>query len=96
MRATDALLLIFITLVGWSFYRAQRNPDIEFNVFDLLMENNRVSKLAVAFMTGLVVLSWIMIVLTINNRMTEGYVGLYGGIIIAPVIAKLFSPERMK
>ena len=91
LRSTDALLLIFGLLIAWSFYRAQRDPAVSFNLFDLVMENGKVSKLAVAFMTGLVVLSWIMIRLTVTGKMTEGYVGLYGGIIIAPVIAKLFS-----
>lgn len=88
---SDAALLIFALLVAWSFYRAQRNQAFSFDLFDLVMENGRVSKLAVAFMTGLVVLSWIMIRLTISGKMTEGYVGLYGSIIIAPTIAKLFS-----
>ena len=88
---SDAALIIFVLLIAWSFYRAQRNPSFAFDLFDLVMENGRVSKLAVAFLTGLVVLSWIMIRLTVTNRMTEGYFGLYGSILIAPVIAKLFS-----
>ena len=88
---SDATILVVLLLVVWSFYRAQQDPNVAFNLFDLVMENGRVSKLAFAFMTGLIVLSWIMVKLTITGKMTEGYVGLYGGIVIAPVIAKLFS-----
>ena len=91
MSASDAALIVFMLLVTWSFYRAQRDENIAFNLLDLVMENGRVSKLAFAFMTGLVCLTWIMIKLTQAGKMTEGYVGLYGAIIIAPVIAKLFS-----
>ena len=93
MGISDATIAIVLLLITWSFYRAQRDPDIAFNLFDLIMENGRISKLAFAFMTGLVCLTWIMVRLTLTGKMTEGYMGLYGGIIIAPVIAKLFSPS---
>jgi len=92
MRLSDAIGLLVVTGIIASIYYAQKNPEFkEFNLFDLLMENGRLSKLSVAFMTGLVVMSWIMIRLTIDGKMTEGYLGLYGSIIIAPVIARLFS-----
>lgn len=91
MTVSDAALIVFMLLVVWSFYRAQRDETVAFNLLDLVMENGRVSKLAFAFMTGLVCLTWIMIKLTQTGKMTEGYVGLYGATIIAPVIAKLFS-----
>lgn len=92
MRMADAALSVVLLLVTWSFYRAQRDPAFTFNLFDLLMENGRVSKLATAFNVGVLALTWIMIRLTVDGKMTEGYVGLYGTIVIAPVIAKLFSP----
>lgn len=92
MRMADAALSIVLLLVTWSFYLAQKDPNISFNLFDLIMENGRVSKLAAAFVVGVLALTWIMIRLTVDGKMTEGYVGLYGTIVIAPVIAKLFSP----
>ena len=92
MRMADAALSVLLLLVTWSFYRAQRDPAFTFNLFDLIMENGRISKLATAFNVGVLALTWIMIRLTIDGKMTEGYVGLYGSIIIAPIIAKLFSP----
>ncbi len=92
MRIADGVVAILMLLVTWSFYLAQKDPAISFNLFDLIMENGRVSKLAAAFVVGVVALTWIMIRLTVDGKMTEGYVGLYGTIVIAPVIAKLFSP----
>jgi len=93
MRVHIATLLIISLISIWSLYRAHRDPTFALNLFDLIMENGRVSKLAFAFMVGLFVLSWIMVTLTLEHRMTEGYIGLYGAIIIAPVISKLFSPS---
>ena len=62
-----------------------------FDLFDLITENGRVSKLAFAFMLTLGVTSWIMIRLTLDGKMTEGYLGGYGALWIAPIIAKLFN-----
>lgn len=94
MRATDAALLIVALVIAWSVYRAHTRKDSgfdAFNVLDLLMEGGRVSRLACAFMVTLVVTSWIMVRLTLDAKMTEGYIIGYGGMWVAPIIAKLFS-----
>ena len=96
MRAADAALLIIALVVFWSFYRAQKDPDFRFDLFDLLMENGKVSRLAFAFMATLGVTSFLMIRLTIDGKMTEGYFGLYSAAWIAPIIAKLFAPAPLK
>lgn len=93
MRSADASLLIISLVVAWSFYRAHRDPNFAFNALDLIMENGRVSRLACAFMATLMVTSWIMVRLTIDGKMTEGYVTSYGLMWVAPIIAKLFSPQ---
>ena len=92
MSIYDASIAVLLLIIVWSIYRTHNDPNSAFNLMDLIMENGRVSKLAFAFMTGLVLLSWVMIRLTLNEKMSEGYMGLYGATIIAPVIAKLFSP----
>ena len=76
----------------WSFYRAQRNPLFSFDLFDLLMENGRLSKTSVAFVSTLFVTSWIMVWLTLDGKLTEGYFTGYAVAWIAPLVAKLFSP----
>ena len=96
MRSTDAALLIVSLVILWSFYRAQRDPEFHFDLFDLLMENGKVSRLAFAFMCTLGVTSFLMIRLTIDQRMTEGYFGLYSAAWIAPIIAKLFAPAPLQ
>lgn len=92
MRLVDAVTLIIVLLLSWSFYRLHRDPESKFNVFDLIMENGRVSRLAFAFMTLLGVSSWVVVRLVVENKMTEGYFGLYGTMWVAPIIARMFSP----
>ena len=95
MRATDGALLIVALAVAWSLYRAHRSDSgvfAQFNLLDLLMENGRLSRIACAFMATLFVTSWVIVRLTFDGKMTEGYFIGYGGMWVAPIIAKLFSP----
>ena len=94
MKVTDAILATGILVVIWSFYRAQRNPNFAFDLFDLIMENGRVSKVAVAFMITLAVTSWIVLRMTIDGKMTELIFGAYGAMWVAPLCAKLFAPQQ--
>jgi len=94
VRATDAALLILALVIVWSFYRAHKSNDAmfaQFNLLDLIMDNNRVSRLACVFLACFGILSWIMVRLTISGKMTEGYFMGYAGACFAPIIAKLFS-----
>lgn len=91
LRISDALLAVGLLILVWSFYRAQRNPSFVFDLFDLVLENGRVSRLAIAFMITLAVTSWMMLRMTIDGKMTEGYFTAYGAMWIAPIVAKLFS-----
>jgi len=95
MRAADAALLIIALVIAWSLYRAHRSNNgyfSQFNLLDLLLENGRVSKLACVFMGSFAVSSWIMVRMTFDGKMTEGLFMAYGGVWVAPVIARLFSP----
>lgn len=91
MSVIDAALLVGLLLVVWSVYRAQKDPAFQFDIFDLLMENGRVSKIAVAFMVTLAATTWILLRLTIDGKLTEGYFASYGALWVAPLVAKLFS-----
>ena len=71
------------------------NELIDGNVFDIIMENGKVSKLACIAMGAFFVLCWIMIRLTLDGKMTEGYVGMFGGLCFTPIVAKLFSPAPL-
>lgn len=96
MKTTDlvlyALLAMIAAAIVVSFYRYNKDPSIpSFNIVDLLMENGRLSRLALAFDAAVVVTAWIMLKLVVDGKMTEGYLGIYGSFWVAPILAKMFS-----
>ena len=91
MRATDGALLIVALVIAWSFFRSHRDPAINFNLFDLLLEGGRLSRIACAFMATLIVTSWVIIRLTVEGKLTEGLFTAYVAAWVAPIVAKLFA-----
>ncbi len=94
LKPLDAALIIVALSLVWTLYRAHKDKNglRHFNLFDLIMENGRVSRLASVFIGGTLVVSWIMVRLTLDGKMTEGYLGLYFAGVITPIVTKLFSP----
>ena len=93
IRPADGGMLLVALLVAWSFYNAHRGAS-SFNLFDLLMEHGRVSRIACLIMGAFGVLSWIMIRLTLDGKVTEGYFTAYGALFVAPIIARMFAPAK--
>ena len=102
MMATDAYLytglIVIIILIALSLWRFQQRDENTFDLLDLLMEDGRVSRIAAAFAVTLLVTSWIMVKLSIDGKMTEGYLAVYGGLWVAPILTKMFatSPKSRK
>lgn len=94
MRITDALTGVVLLIFAWSLYKAQKNPDFQFDLFDLIMENGKVSKLAVVFLGAFATMSWVLIRLAIDGKLTDVYYAAYGAIWVAPIISRLFSPPK--
>lgn len=88
---TVAALVVGVLVAALSVWRAHRLPDVQFNLIDLLMEGGRVSKIACAFMLVLGVSTWVIVHLTINNRLTEGYLTIYTGAWIIPLVTKVVA-----
>lgn len=95
MKISDIYLYIilaaFVVVVAVSLWRFQRDPDNKFDILDLLIENNRVSRLAFGFCVTLVVTSWLMLKLAIDGKLTEGYLGIYGALWVTPIVTKMFA-----
>lgn len=83
------VLGLFAALIGLSLWRAHRNADYTFDLMDLIMENGRVSKIAVAFMMVLGVSTWVVINQEINAKLTEGTFGLWLTAWVTPLVAKV-------
>lgn len=90
------ILALAAVLVVLSFWRAHHKKDVDFNVFDLIMENGRVSKIALAFMIVLAVTTWVVVDLQIKGHLTEGYFTTYGAMWVIPLVAKVvFNKSEM-
>ena len=95
-RLYDAAFAIVMMLLVWSFYRAQRDPANNFNLFDLIMENGRVSRIGFAFLVALLVTSWVLIRMAQNEQRSLDVVfAAYLTAWVAPIVAKLFSPPQV-
>jgi hypothetical protein len=93
MSITQAAFIIAVLGIIWSIYRLHLNPAVNFNMLDLLIENGRVSKVSCLVMGSFFVTSWVIVDLQVRGKMTEGYLGLYAGAWVAPLIARLFNPK---
>lgn len=85
-----ALIIVLIVIVV-SLYRAQKDGSNTLDLYDLVMENGRLSKSAFVMMGSWAVTSWMMVTLTLNGKMTEGIFGLYCTAWIAPVVTKIIK-----
>lgn len=88
------ILAVGLLLVIWSFIRAHRRPGIDFSLYDLILENGKVSKIAFTFMAAFAVTSWILIDLQLKGKMTEGYLTVYGAMWVASLMAKVLSNKQ--
>lgn len=91
METPDIIALTAIILIAISLWKTHRDPASSINVFDLVLENGKLGRLACAFWAAFGVLTWIMIKVTQAGDMEMGYVMAYGGAFVAPIIAKMFS-----
>lgn len=93
MPMTHAAFGIAVLAVVWSIYRLQRNPAVDFNMLDLLLENGKVSKVSCIVMGAFFVHSWIMVDLQAHLKMSEGYLTIYGATWVAPLMMRLFKAK---
>lgn len=91
METPDIVALTALALVTFSFWKTHRDPASSINIFDLVLEGGKLSRLACAFWAAFGVLTWVMIKVMQANEMETGYVMAYGGMFVAPIIAKMFS-----
>lgn len=93
MTLHESVGAITILLIAWSLYRAHKDKDLkELNLFDLIIENKRISRIACLFIASWIVTSLVIWKLTTDGKMTEGYFLAYGSMWVAPLIAKMFAP----
>lgn len=93
MNITQAAFIIAVLGIVWSIYRLHLNPSVNFNMLDLLLENGKVSKVSCLVMGSFFVTSWIIVDLQAHGKMTEGFLSIYAGAWVAPLLVRLFNPS---
>ena len=81
------ILAVGVGIIAISIWKAQRRPDFDF--FDLLMENGRVSRIAFWFMAAGAVSTWVIIDLEIKGKLDPTMFGLWLTAWVGPLIAKM-------
>lgn len=78
-----------LAFVAVTFWVAHRSRDAKFDAFDLVMEDGKASKIAVAYMLVLAVSTWVIIDQQIDGKLSEGTLGLWLGAWVGPLVAKV-------
>lgn len=94
MSISRALLFVVVLIIAWSLYRLHRDPAVNFNLIDLIMENGRVSKVSCLVMGAFTVHTWIMVSLT-PDKMSEMYLTIYGATWVAPLLTRMISQPKI-
>lgn len=87
----EAIGMVVVLIIILSLYRAHKNPSIEINFFDLLVQNGRIDRIACVTMGTWFALTYVFIGIYMDGKMTEGLYTAFGGLCFAPLIAKMFS-----
>lgn len=83
------ILALAVLVVLVSLWRAHRNALVRFNIFDLVMENGRVSKISVSYMLVLGVSTWVVVNQEISGKLTEGIFGMWLAAWVSPLVARV-------
>jgi hypothetical protein len=86
-----AVLLCATLLIMWTLERRNKNAASSFSFDALLTEDGKTSKAACVMFGAFALSTWILVFLTINEKLTEGYFGAYLAAWVGPVVAKIIK-----
>ncbi len=84
------MLVAIILLIGRSLLARSRDKKSKIDLDDLLIgEDGKLSKAAAVMMGAFAMTTWMMVFLTVAEKMTEGYLAIYGGLWVGPTVTAL-------
>ena len=87
-----AALLLLLLLIARTLHKRDKSLASKLNLEDFLLgEDGKISKVAGLAWGAFGATTWLMVFLALQNKMTEGYFGLYLTAWVAPTITKLFK-----
>lgn len=88
--AMIVVLAVIIIAIAFMLIKRDRSVLSQLNLEDLLLgEDGKMSKAASVMMGAFAMTTWLMVYLTLNAKMTEGYLAIYVGAWIAPTVTRL-------
>ncbi len=81
-------IMCFTSFILWCW---NRDPENALDLKDLLMENGKLSRLAVTWVGSFMVMSFGFVHMMIHGTITDTYAGLYAGTWAIPIVTKLFA-----
>lgn len=88
----ELVLVVGVLLVVLSLLLRHRNSASRINLDDLLLGvDGRFSKAAAVMLGSFMLTSWLMVLLALRDKMTEGYLAIYVGAWIAPTVTVLIK-----
>ena len=88
--AAVAFLLLLGAFIVWSLLKRDRSNSSRLNLDDLLLgDDGKISKAAAVMLGAFIATTWMMVYLTLQGKMTEGYLGIYVAAWIAPTVTRL-------
>lgn len=92
MLVIFGLLFLLVALLVWkSLQKLTTQVGNTYDWHDLLMEHGKASKAAHVMLGAFAVTTWAMVYLTLSDKLTEGYMGLYMTAWVAPVVTRLIA-----
>ena len=93
LKLVAALSLVLLALVLWrGISKRADNVHSKVNWDDLLLgDDGRMSKAAFVMLGAFAVTTWMMVLLTVRDKMTEGYLAIYVGAWITPTVTSLIT-----
>ncbi len=89
MMAALLCVLLFIVRV---MFKRDKDPDSKINLDDLLLgDDGRLSKAAVVLLGSFLLTTWVIIHLTLTDKLTEAYLGAYMAAWVIPTVTKLIK-----
>lgn len=94
-RMGMAFILVFVLIaLLYSLVRRDRSASSNIDLEDLLIgEDGRFSKAAAVMLGSFLLTSWVIVYLTLQGKLTEGYFTAYIGAWVVPTVVKLISSK---
>lgn len=87
-----AVLAVTVLSILWALERRSRNTRSKIALDDLLIgDDGRMSKAAAVMFGSFAMTTWVVVYLTINGKLTEGYFAAYIAAWVAPAVAKIIK-----